>query len=89
MNVLENQKPKTGTLLDNKLVKQETLDGGLIVKVMKNGPSERIFVEFSSPDGRLVVQKSYQDSFAGRLQADIFKERFKSLTDLKTYLKIK
>lgn len=90
MNVLENQKVKeSGTLLDNKIIKDKKLEGGLIIKVMKNSASERIFVEFSSPDGKLVLQRSYQDSFAGRLQAQTFESSFKSLNDLKKYFKLK
>jgi len=90
MNVLDNQKiRKPGTLLDDKILKQEDLEGGLLLKVTINKASERIFVEFSSSDGKLVVQRSYPDSFAGQIQADIFKVKFKSLTDLKTYLKFK
>ena len=90
MNVLENQKKReSGTLLDNKILKQEALEGGLILKVMKNGSSDRIFVEFSSPDGRLVLQKSYQDNLSGRSQADTFKSSLKSLADLKIYFKVK
>lgn len=89
MNVLENQKKENGTLLDNKVLKGKQLEGGLTLKVMKNSSSERIFVEFSSPDGKLVVQRSYQDNLNGRTQAEKFEGSFKSLDDLKKYFKIK
>ena len=88
MNALENQKEKT-TLLDDKVLKTEELDGGLKMKVTENNSSERIFVTFSSPDGKLVLQRNYQNNFKGRLQAETFENSFKTLDDLKKYFKVK
>lgn len=89
MNVLDNQKKReAGTLLDNKILNQGELKGGLQVKTVRNSPSERIFVEFSSPDGKLVLQRNFQDNITGRKLADDFKNSLKSLDDLKRYFKI-
>lgn len=74
------------TLLDNKVTKQKKIGQELNLKVTKNAASERIFVEFSSNDGKLVVQKSYQDNLLGRNEASKFEKKFKSLEDLKVYL---
>lgn len=74
------------SLLDVKVLKKRKLDKDLNLKVSRNEASERIFVEFSSKDGKLIVQKSFQDTYYGRLEADKFEENFRSLEDLKNYL---
>lgn len=73
------------SLLDTKVLKKKKLDN-LNLKVTRNEAAERIFVEFSSKDGKLVVQKSFQDNFMGRTEAKTFEDAFQSLEDLKTYL---
>lgn len=73
------------SLLDTKVLKKKKLDKDLNLKVTRNEGSERIFVEFSSKDGKLVLQKSFQDTYMGRTDAKMFEEAFKSLDDLKKY----
>jgi hypothetical protein len=75
------------SLLDTKVLKKKKLDKDLNLKVSKNEASERIFVEFSSKDGKLVLQRSFQDTYLGRAEADRFEDTFKSIDDLKTYFK--
>ncbi len=75
------------SLLDIKVLKKKKLDKDLNLKVTKNEASERIFVEFSSKDGKLVLQRSFQDTYMGRMEADRFQDTFKSIDDLKTYFK--
>ena len=73
------------SLLDAKVLKKKKLDKDLNLKVTRNEANERIFVEFSSKDGKLVLQKSFQDTYQGRTDAKTFEEAFKSLDDLKKY----
>ena len=76
------------SLLDTKVLRKKKLDKDLTVKVSRNEASERIFVEFSSKDGRLVVQKSFQDTYTGRLEAKEFEGTYKSIEDFKQHFKI-
>jgi hypothetical protein len=75
--------------LELKIVKNRKLDKELTLKVMRHKAAERIFVEFTSKDGRLVVQKSFQDNFRGRSEAKIFEDKFKSIGDLKRHFGFK
>lgn len=75
--------------LDIKVLRKKKLDKELNLKVYKNEASERIFVEFSSKDGKLVLQKNFQDTYYGRKDAEEFEEKFKSIEELKTYFKVK
>jgi hypothetical protein len=69
----------------NKIVKTKKL-GSLLLQISENEYSERIFVDFSTIDGRLKVQKSFQNNFEGKKKAKEFQGRFKNLGDLKKYL---
>lgn len=71
--------------LENKVVKKKVVDKNLKLKVSKNEAGQRIFVEFSSADGKLLLQKSFQDTFEGRKAAEDFQNAFKSANDLYTY----
>jgi len=74
------------SLLDTKVLRKKKLDKELNLRVFKNEASERLFVEFSSKDGKMVVQKSFQDTYSGRIEAKVFEDAFKSIEDLKNYL---
>ena len=71
--------------LDVKVLKKKKLDKDLSLKVTKNDATERIFVEFSSKDGKLVIQRSFQDTYYGRLEADKFEESMKTIEDFQSY----
>ena len=75
-------------LLDVKVLKKKKLDKDLNLKVSKNDASERIFVEFSSKDGKLVVHKSFQDTYLGRMEATKFEETYKTIEELKAHFKM-
>ena len=75
--------------LDLKVLRKKKLDKELNLKVYKNEASERIFVEFSSKDGRLILQKNFQDTYLGRKQVEEFESKIKNIDDLKTYLRVK
>lgn len=75
--------------LDNKVVRKKKLDKELTLKVLKHEAAERIFVEFSSRDGKLILQKSFQDNFRGNKEAVEFENSLKSIDDLKEYFRRK
>jgi len=72
-------------ILETKVLKKKKLDKELNLKISKNEASERIFIEFSSKDGKLIVQKSFQDTYYGRKAADGFENQFQTIDDLKAY----
>jgi hypothetical protein len=72
--------------LEYKIVRKKKLDKELTVKILKNVAAERILVEFSSKDGKMIVQKSFQDNYHyGREEAKVFENAFKSINDLKVH----
>lgn len=68
--------------LENKVLRKKKIDKELSLKVTKNDAAERIFVEFSSKDGKMVLQRSFQDTFHGRTEAGVFEESIKSINEL-------
>ena len=70
---------------ENKVVKTKKLGKGVILQVSENEHSSRILVDFSTIDGRLKVQKTFQNNFEGKREAGKFQKQFKSLGDLKKY----
>ena len=68
----------------NKLVKTKKL-GKVLLQVSENEFSNRILVDFSTIDGKLKVQKTFQNNFEGKKEAKEFQKRFKSLGDLRKY----
>lgn len=70
----------------NRVVKQKKLGKDAIMEVSINEINKRIFVDFSSVDGKFKIQKTFQDTFDGNRLAKEFQNKFKSLGDLKKYL---
>ncbi len=73
----------------NKVVKTKKLGKSVLLQVSENKHSNRILVDFSTIDGKLKVQKTFQNNFEGKKQAKEFEKRFKSLEDLKKYFGVK
>lgn len=73
--------------LENKVLRKKKLDKELLLRVYQNDATERIFVEFSSKDGRMILQKSFQDTFYGRQEADVFENSIASIEELRARLK--
>jgi hypothetical protein len=69
----------------NRVVKQKKLGKDAMMEVSVNEINKRIFVDFSSLDGRFKIQKSFQDTYDGNKEALEFQKRFRSLNDLKRY----
>lgn len=74
---------------ENKIIKKKKIDKELNLKVTQNNASERIFVEFSSENGKLVLQKSFQKNHKGTEEALEFQDSIKSIADLKKYFGLK
>jgi hypothetical protein len=72
-----------------KILKNKKLDKELTLKMSQNLMSGRIFVEFASENGRMVLQKSFQNTYDGNKEAQEFSKKFKSIKDLKKYFGIK
>jgi len=70
---------------ENKVVKTKKLGKSLLLQVSENKYSNRIFVDFSTIDGKLKVQKTFQNNIDGKKEAKEFQNKFKSLEDLKKY----
>lgn len=72
----------------NKVTKVKKLGKDAVLQTSVNDITKRIFVDFSSTDGRLKIQKSFQNTFEGKKQAKEFEKAFKSLNDLKKYFRM-
>jgi hypothetical protein len=73
----------------NKITKTKKLGKEAFLQVSINEISKRIFVDFSSVDGKIKVQKTFQNNFEGKKEAKEFEKKFKSINDLKKYFGIK
>ena len=74
---------------ENKILKKKKLDKEANLKISQNEMSGRIFVEFSSESAKLVLQKSFQNTYEGNKEAQEFSKTIKSIKDLKKYFGIK
>lgn len=73
--------------LEHKVLKNKKLEKDLILKITKSEAAERIFVEFASKDGKMRLQRSFQDNYLGRRDAAVFESMFKNLDELKAHFK--
>jgi hypothetical protein len=74
---------------ENKVLKKKKLDKECSLKITENEMSGRIFVEFSSDDGKLVLQKNFPKSYDGTKQYQEFAKSIKSIGDLRKYFGLK
>lgn len=72
--------------MEQKVVKQKKLDKELNLKISEDTYSARIYVEFSSDDRKLVLQRSFQNNIAGREQCAEFSRSLKTLQELRDRL---
>lgn len=73
--------------MENKLLKDKALDAETKLTVTKiNG---RIVVEFRHNSGKMVKQRSFQDSYEGRKEAVTFSKTIKNTKDLRKYFGMK
>jgi hypothetical protein len=73
--------------LENKVIRKKKLDKELLLKVCQNDATERILVEFSTKDGRMILQKSFQNNFYGRQEADAFEKSITTIEEFRARLK--
>lgn len=74
---------------DFKTIKEKKIDKEITLKISKNLMSGRIFVEFSSLNPRIVLQKNFQNNRDGKLKSEEFAKSIKSLNQLKEYFGLK
>jgi hypothetical protein len=74
---------------DFTLIKEKKIDKETTLKITKNIMSGRIFVEFTSDNPRIVLQKNFQDSLYGKLKSEEFVKSIKSTDQLREYFGIK
>lgn len=73
--------------LENKVLRKKKLDKELLLKVCQNDATERIFVEFSTKNGRMILQKSFQNNFYGRQDAEAFEKSIATIEEFVARLK--
>ena len=72
-----------------KTVKSKKLDKDSSLKITKNEKAGRISVAFSSNDGKLVISKSFQDTYEGRKLMEEFSQSINSIEEIKNYFGIR
>lgn len=78
-----------GVKADFKLLKEKKIDKEITLKVSQNLMSGRIFVEFSSLNPKLTLQKNFENSLEGKTKSEEFSKSIKSLSQFKQYFGIK
>lgn len=71
--------------IDTKVIKKVELDQETFLRFLRNEALSRISVEFSSTSSKLVLQKSFQDTYEGRREAEQFSKTITCTNDLKRY----
>ncbi len=74
---------------DFKLIREKQLDSNTTLKVSQNLRSGRVFVEFVSDNPRIVLQKNFQDTMAGKLDSEKFAKSIRNTKELRAYFGIK
>lgn len=77
------------TNTDFTLIKEKKIDKETTLKITQNIMSGRIFVEFTSNNPRIVLQKNFQDSLYGKLKSEEFVKSIKSTDQLREYFGLK
>lgn len=74
------------SILDNKLITRSKVDTYTTVRVFRNDALARVLVEFNCEAPKLTLQRSFQDTHAGWMEAEDFQAKIQSTEDLKNYL---
>lgn len=72
--------------MEYKVKKQKKLNQELNMKIYDDPYNSRIFVEFSSDDRKLVLQRSFQNTYFGQQESEEFSKSLKNLQELKERL---
>jgi hypothetical protein len=68
---------------DFKLLKEKKIDKDTTLKITRSLMSGRIFVEFTSVDPKIVLQRNFQDNYYGRLESEEFSKSIRSTEQLR------
>jgi hypothetical protein len=74
---------------DFKLIKEKKVSKDVILKITQNLMSGRIFVEFSSQNPRIVLQRNFQDDIYGHMLSEKFAKSITSTNQLREYFGLK
>lgn len=74
---------------DFKFIKEKRIDKETTLKISQNIMSGRIFVEFTSMNPRIVLQKNFQDNYDGKIKSEKFAKSIKSTDELRKYFGLK
>lgn len=74
--------------MENKVKKNKKVDKDLNLKIFEDPYNERIYVEFSNDSHKLVIQKSFQNTVFGNIDAEAFAKSIKSTEEFRTRLGI-
>jgi hypothetical protein len=72
--------------MEYKIKKQKKLNNELNLCVTEDPYNLRIFVEFYSDDRKLILQRSFQNTFFGVQDSETFAKSLKNLSELKIRL---
>lgn len=76
--------------LEKIIISQTKMGKNLTLTVSKSDATNRIYVKFSSSDGKFIVEKNFQaDSVVGITESEKYQTKFKSIRDFKNYLGLK
>jgi hypothetical protein len=74
---------------DFRLIREKNIDRETTLKVTQNIMSGRIFVEFSSNDPNITLQKNFQNNFDGKIKSEEFTKSITSTEQLRAYFGIR
>jgi len=74
---------------DFQIIKKKDLDKDTTLKVSRNIMNGRLFVEYSSNNPRIVLQKNFQNSIIGKRECDDFAKSIKNTNQLRAYFGLK
>ena len=74
---------------DFKLIKEKKIDKEITLKVTQNLMSGRIFVEFSSNEPKIFLQKNFPDTMDGKKNSEEFSKSIKNTNQLREYFGLK
>lgn len=75
--------------LEYVVVRKKKIDKELYLRVLFNEAAERILIEFSSKNGKMLLQKSFQNNITGKEAAKVFEKSYKSIKQLKKHFGFK
>ena len=72
--------------MEHKVIKQKKLEKELNLKISEDVYGGRIYVEFSTDNKKMVLQRSFQNTYFGQLESVEFSKSIKNVKDLEKRL---